>query len=140
MERIYIMLLTLLSILFVISAILLIGLVLLQDEQGDGMGGIFGGGSGTAFGSRSGNILTRVTSILSIIFLVSAFVIGFINTTSSVDKQDQIARTRELEDEDRENWMYSTDDEENVNSEIIEPEDIEGIELSPGGEENNIEN
>ena len=137
------MLLTLLSILFVISSVLLIGIVLLQDEQGDGMGGIFGGGSGTAFGSRSGNILTRVTSILSVVFLVSAFVIGFINSTSGVDKQEQIARTRELEDEDRENWMYSVDDEENVSSEEIETEETEVInetELSPVGEENNIEN
>ena len=137
------MLLTLLSILFVISSVLLIGIVLLQDEQGDGMGGIFGGGSGTAFGSRSGNILTRVTSILSVVFLVSAFVIGFINSTSGVDKQEQIARTRELEDEDREDWMYSVDDEENVSSEEIETEETEVInetELSPVGEENNIEN
>ena len=42
------MLSILLMVLFVISAILLIGIVLLQDEQGDGMGGLFGGGSGAA--------------------------------------------------------------------------------------------
>lgn len=104
------MLVTLLSILFVISAILLIGIVLLQDEQGDGMGGIFGGGSGTAFGSRSGNILTRITSILAAIFLGSAFIIGFINSTSVDDKQEQIAKTRELLDENREDWLYNIED------------------------------
>jgi preprotein translocase subunit SecG len=121
------MLVTLLLILFVISAILLIGIVLLQDEQGDGMGGIFGGGSGTAFGSRSGNILTRITSILAIIFLGSAFVIGFINSTSVDDKQEQLAKTRELLDEDREDWLYNTEeDKEQVDiDQPVQNEDTE---------------
>ena len=59
-----------LLVFFVIVAILLILLVLIQDEEGDGLGGIFAGGSGSAFGSRSGNVLTRTTSILGALFLV----------------------------------------------------------------------
>ena len=59
-----------LLVLFVIVAILLILLVLIQDEEGDGLGGIFAGGSGSAFGSRSGNVLTRTTTILGALFLV----------------------------------------------------------------------
>ena len=35
----------LLLIVFVLAALLLIGLVLIQDEGGEGLGGIFGGGS-----------------------------------------------------------------------------------------------
>ena len=48
-----------LLVILVISAVLLVLVVLVQDEQGEGIGGIFGGGSNTAFGSRSGNVLTR---------------------------------------------------------------------------------
>jgi len=59
-----------LLVIFVIVAILLILFVLIQDEEGDGLGGIFAGGSGSAFGSRSGNVLTRTTSILGALFLV----------------------------------------------------------------------
>jgi preprotein translocase subunit SecG len=59
-----------LLVFFVIVAILLILLVLMQDEEGDGLGGIFGGGANTAFGSRSGNVLTRATTVLGALFLV----------------------------------------------------------------------
>ena len=43
-------------VVFVIIAVLLIGLVLLQNEGGNGVGGIFGGSSSSVFGSRSGNV------------------------------------------------------------------------------------
>lgn len=68
-----------LIVVFIISAILLIGLVLIQDEQGEGLGGIFGGGSATPFGSRSGNVLTRFTSILGAVFLFCSFGIAWVN-------------------------------------------------------------
>jgi preprotein translocase subunit SecG len=59
-----------LLVFFVIVAVMLILLVLIQDEEGDGLGGIFAGGSGSAFGSRSGNVLTRTTTVLGALFLV----------------------------------------------------------------------
>jgi preprotein translocase subunit SecG len=57
-------------VLFIIVAILLILLVLVQNEEGDSLGGIFAGGSASAFGSRSGNVLTRTTSVLGALFLI----------------------------------------------------------------------
>jgi preprotein translocase subunit SecG len=59
-----------LLVFFVIVAALLILIVLIQNEEGDSLGGIFAGGSSSAFGSRSGNVLTRTTSILGALFLV----------------------------------------------------------------------
>jgi preprotein translocase subunit SecG len=59
-----------LLVFFVIVAVILILLVLIQNEEGDGLGGIFGGGGNTAFGSRSGNVLTRATSVLGALFLI----------------------------------------------------------------------
>jgi preprotein translocase subunit SecG len=69
----------LLLVFFVIIAVLLILLVLVQNEEGDSLGGIFAGGSGSAFGSRSGNVLTRATSILGALFLVISLGLALVN-------------------------------------------------------------
>ena len=58
---------------FVIVCILVVCLVLVQSEEGAGLGGLFGGASSTAFGSRSGNVLTRTTYILVTLFFLTSF-------------------------------------------------------------------
>ena len=68
-----------LLVFFVFVAILLILLVLVQNEEGEGLGGIFAGGSGSAFGSRSGNVLTRATTILGTLFLVVSLGLALMN-------------------------------------------------------------
>jgi preprotein translocase subunit SecG len=68
-----------LLVFFIIVAILLILLVLAQNEEGDSLGGIFAGGSGSAFGSRSGNVLTRATTVLGALFLIISLGLALIN-------------------------------------------------------------
>ena len=70
---------TVLLVFFVIVAILLILLVLVQNEEGDSLGGIFAGGSGSAFGSRSGNVLTRITTVLGAMFLIFSLGLALLN-------------------------------------------------------------
>ena len=82
-----------LLVLFCLSAVLLVIIVMLQDEQGEGLGGIFGGGSSSAFGSRTGNVLTRFTSILGAIFIISAFSLAWYNR--SVDNSDLLRAAKE---------------------------------------------
>jgi len=72
-----------LLVFFVITAILLILLVLIQNEEGDSLGGIFAGGSGSAFGSRSGNVLTRATSVLGALFLIISLGLALLSRTPS---------------------------------------------------------
>lgn len=72
---------TVLLVFFVIIAILLILLVLVQNEEGDSLGGIFAGGSGSAFGSRSGNVLTRATTVLGALFLIISLGLALLNRT-----------------------------------------------------------
>lgn len=57
----------------IISAVALIGLILLQQGKGADIGAAFGtGGSQTLFGSRgSANFLTRTTAILGTVFFLS---------------------------------------------------------------------
>ena len=70
-----------LLVFFVIIAVLLILFVLLQNEEGDSLGGLFAGGSGSAFGSRSGNVLTKTTSILGVLFFIVSFSLALLNRT-----------------------------------------------------------
>ena len=72
-----------LLVVFLIVAIGLVGLVMLQQGKGADMGASFGAGaSGTLFGSSgSGNFMTRMTGILAaLFFIISAIgvVISFI--------------------------------------------------------------
>jgi preprotein translocase subunit SecG len=71
-----------LLVFFVIVAILLILLVLIQNEEGDSLGGIFAGGSASAFGSRSGNVVTRATTVLGALFLIISLGLALLNRTS----------------------------------------------------------
>ena len=74
----------LLYILFILAALILTLIVLIQDDQGEGIGGLFGGGSSTPFGSRSGNVLTRFTGILAAVFLVTCVILGLANRSSEL--------------------------------------------------------
>ncbi len=94
---------------FVISALLLIVLVMMQDEGGEGLGGIFGGGgSGSQVGNRSGNILTKTTSILGAVFFLTAFGVAWLNRTP--EEGDVEAAARRMEGGAVEWWLEDEDD------------------------------
>lgn len=94
----------LLLIVFIIASLLLIVVVLLQDEQGEGIGGIFGGGSSTPFGSRSGNVLTKFTSILGTVFFISALGLAWINRTPDAGDVVGAARRNAPEQSETLEW------------------------------------
>ncbi len=59
-----------LYVVVIINAILLIGLVLIQQSKGGGFGSTFGGVGESVFGARAGTHLTKLTVILTAIFFV----------------------------------------------------------------------
>jgi preprotein translocase subunit SecG len=62
-----------LYVLFIILCLFLILLVLIQKGRGGGLSSAFGGGGGnTAFGSKTGDVLTWATSIVFGIFMLLA--------------------------------------------------------------------
>ncbi len=69
---------TLVVVVHVIVAAGLVGLVLLQQGKGADIGASFGAGaSQTLFGSEgSGSFLTRMTSILALVFFISSFALA----------------------------------------------------------------
>lgn len=69
--------------LFVFVSLILILLVLIQKGRGGGLTGAFGGGGGnTAFGAKTGDVLTWATSIVFGVFLLLAVVLNLMTGSS----------------------------------------------------------
>jgi preprotein translocase subunit SecG len=83
-----------LTILFFIVAVLLMAVVLLQPGGSGGIGFI-GGGSESAFGTKTGNVMTKITTTLAALFLVVSFVLGYLNSREGRVETEEI---RELEE------------------------------------------
>jgi len=63
----------------VFCCLLIVGLVLIQRSKSEGMGLAFGSGAGEAlFGARAGNVLSRATTVLAVIFLITTLLLGII--------------------------------------------------------------
>ncbi|MDG1815946.1 MAG: preprotein translocase subunit SecG [Glaciecola sp.] len=88
-----------LVVIYLIVALCLIGLVLIQQGKGADMGASFGAGSSaTIFGSSgSGNFLTRATTWLAIAFFVISLVLGNLtaNRVKSGDEWNDLAAPAE---------------------------------------------
>ena len=61
-----------LATLFVVICLLLIFVVLLQKGRGGGLGAALGGAASSAFGTRTGDVFTWVTIVLTALFLLLA--------------------------------------------------------------------
>jgi preprotein translocase subunit SecG len=99
-----------LLVVFGIIALLLTGLTLLQEEQGEGLGGIFGGGSNNQVGNRKGNILTKATSILGFLFLAVCFIFAltYRQTTSTADLEALVDPELRSAPVQAEEWWQNT--------------------------------
>ncbi len=72
---------TILHVVQVLSALALIGIILIQQGKGASMGAAFGAGaSATVFGARgAGSVLTRLTTILAVIFFSVSFYMSYLS-------------------------------------------------------------
>lgn len=62
---------TILNLLVILTSTFLIFLVLIQRGKGGGLAGAFGGvGGSSAFGSRAGDLFTRITIIAALIWVL----------------------------------------------------------------------
>ena len=89
------MLFTILIILYIVVCIALIVIVLLQSGKGGGLTGIFGSGGGgqTIFGARTGDIMTKTTTVLAVCFMVFSLVLAVLSAqrNSSLTKEIEAA-------------------------------------------------
>ncbi len=59
----------------------LVIIILLQQGKGADVGAVFGGGSNTVFGaSGAGNMLTRTTSALAVLFFATSLYLAFMSS------------------------------------------------------------
>jgi preprotein translocase subunit SecG len=65
--------------LFIFFCVILILLVLIQKGRGGGLSGAFGGAGGnTAFGSKTGDVLTWATSVVFAVFVLMAVILNLV--------------------------------------------------------------
>ena len=88
-----------LLVVFLIVAIGLVGLIMLQQGKGADMGASFGAGaSATLFGSSgSGNFMTRMTAVLATLFFIISLVLGNINKTNKGSEWENLSAPAKTE-------------------------------------------
>jgi len=80
------MVLTLILVVQMLSALAMIGLILIQHGKGADMGAAFGsGGSGSLFGATGGaNFLSRTTAVLAAVFFVCTLLLAYFSNLRPV--------------------------------------------------------
>jgi len=80
--------------LFIFVCFFLVLLILIQKGRGGGLASAFGGGGGnTAFGSKTGDVLTWTTSVVFGIFLLLAIVLNLISNYQQDQQNKRDATT-----------------------------------------------
>ena len=90
-------------ILLMLVGVMLIIIVLLQRGRGGGLAGALGGmGGQSAFGTKAGDVFTRITIVIAVIWVVLAGVSGFALRADANRLAAQIAGTPEAEESEAE--------------------------------------
>ena len=102
-----------LLVIYLLAAIGVIGLVLIQQGKGADMGASFGAGaSNTIFGSGgSGNFLTRMTTIFAIVFFGISLALGNMTAKNETSQFDGDALSEEVAPLPADTTEKKTDDE-----------------------------
>ena len=82
-----------LTIVHLIVCAMLMGVVLLQQGRGGGMGAAFGGAGTQVFGGGgAGNILTRATAVAATIFMLTSVSLAWLSSTGDRAMKARIAQ------------------------------------------------
>ena len=81
-----------------LSAIAMVGLILVQHGKGADMGAAFGsGGSGSLFGaSGSANFLSRTTAVLATVFFVSTLLLAYFGSVRPTAQSSSVLENATL--------------------------------------------
>ena len=83
-----------LTVFFFLISVLLMIVVLIQPGSSGGMG-IFGGGSQSAFGTKTGNVMTKFTTVLAALFLLVSFILGYLNARQGRIETEELLDVKE---------------------------------------------
>lgn len=116
-----------LLVIFAIVCLLLIVMVVIQDQEGEGLGGLFSGAGNTAFGSRSSNVVVRFTYILGGLFFVIAFSLALLSRSSVGDVEKAV---QSQDSQSSEWWSSETKtDAPDASDTLVAPDTIAAPEL-----------
>ncbi|MFN7039457.1 MAG: preprotein translocase subunit SecG [Alphaproteobacteria bacterium] len=98
-----------LLVVHIIISICLISIILIQRNSTDGLSGLSGGGNnaGVLSGRAAANILTKITTILAVLFMINSLILGnfairsskktsLIDSEQSIKQQDNIEKAPEV--------------------------------------------
>ncbi len=127
---------TILFVAFIIVSVLLVLMVLVQNDEQNGMGGVFGGRQSAAFGSRSASVLTKTTGVFVALFFLIAFGLAFLSSdrfAGDAAKGDTVIDTATQEglikeDDSSANWLDAVESEAVI-------EEGETVDAEAAGEE-----
>lgn len=76
------------TVLFLILAVLLVILILLQSDKSAGMG-ILGGSSQSAFGSSTADVITKITGVMVALFMLGSLGLAALEShrTNQIEKE-----------------------------------------------------
>ncbi len=87
------------NIIFVILAVLLVILILLQSDKSAGMG-ILGGSSQTTFGSSTADVITKITTVMVALFMLGSLALAVLESYKErAIEKDFDSDTTEIVDE-----------------------------------------
>ncbi len=92
---------TLLIIAHVVVCFFLVGIVLLQNGKGAGIGATFGGSSQTLFGSEGPMpLLNKVTTAIAVIFMLTSMTLAYISSQAgSGSVMDEVIKAQPVVEE-----------------------------------------
>ena len=90
------LLISVLSVLFVIVCLLLIVVILLQSDKSAGMG-ILGGAGQSTFGSSTADIITKVTTAMVVFFMAGSLGLAVLESKRSSSLKDKILNVETME-------------------------------------------
>ena len=88
-------------ILLTLLSILLTLVILIQRGRGAGLAGAFGGGGQSAFGTKAGDVFTKITIVLITIWVILAGVTGRLMRSESQHKTDPVADKSKNDEADK---------------------------------------
>ena len=91
------MLQSIINVVHVINCVILIGIVLLQQSKGGGLGGALGGSASQVFGGRgSANFMTRFTGVVAAVFMITSMSLAYLASAGDREMKafDAIQRDR----------------------------------------------
>ncbi len=89
-------LLSISTVLFLILSVLLIVIILLQSDKGAGMG-ILGGGSQSAFGSSTADVITKITAVLVALFMLGSLGLAVLESNRARNLEERLFQTDKTE-------------------------------------------